>query len=164
MLDLNLFTGSIGYIKPKASSFGFNIVVLIFNILGTAIVALLTYFSAIDLNTNFQTKMMLISTPSNRVWFLAASFFCGAIMYLAVESYRRTKNPMGIAFLIPIFIFSGFEHSIVNIYYCLAYLFANNFIIPDYITPLILVGLCLSGNIIGAILARICTGNFKEEL
>ena len=85
-------------------------------------------------------------------------------MYFAVETYRRTKNPTGIGFLIPIFIFSGFEHSIVNIYYCLAYFFANNFIVPDYITPLMLVGLCLSGNIIGAILARICSGNFEEEL
>jgi hypothetical protein len=52
----------------------------------------------------------------------------------------------------------------VNIYYCLAYFFANNFVVSDYGTPLILVGLCLSGNIVGAILARVCSGNFEEEL
>ena len=38
-------------------------------------------------------------------------------MYLAVSIYRDSKTPIGIIFCIPVFILSGFEHSIADMFY-----------------------------------------------
>ena len=38
-------------------------------------------------------------------------------MYLAVSIYRDNKTPLGILFCIPVFILSGFEHSIADMFY-----------------------------------------------
>ena len=45
------------------------------------------------------------------------ALFCGILMYLAVSVYRDQKNVIGILFCIPVFILSGFEHSIADIFY-----------------------------------------------
>ena len=38
-------------------------------------------------------------------------------MFTAVELYKRTKNPLGIFVCVPVFILSGFEHCIANMFY-----------------------------------------------
>ena len=42
---------------------------------------------------------------------------CGAMMYLAVDSYRKSKSWLFVIMPIVIFILSGFEHSIANMFY-----------------------------------------------
>ena len=54
---------------------------------------------------------------------LVLGFFCGMLMYLAVESFRRkneipTPGPVLMVFLcVMIFILSGFEHCIADMFY-----------------------------------------------
>lgn len=43
--------------------------------------------------------------------------FCGILMYLAVDIFKEKKTPIGILFCIPVFILSGFEHSIADMFY-----------------------------------------------
>ena len=43
--------------------------------------------------------------------------FCGVLMYLAVQIFKEKKTPIGIIFCIPVFILSGFEHSIADMFY-----------------------------------------------
>lgn len=43
--------------------------------------------------------------------------FCGILMFLAVEIFKKYKTPIGILFCIPVFILSGFEHSIADMFY-----------------------------------------------
>ena len=38
-------------------------------------------------------------------------------MYLAVSVWRDRQTPLGILFCIPVFILSGFEHSIADMFY-----------------------------------------------
>ncbi len=45
------------------------------------------------------------------------AIFCGMLMYLAVVIYRENKSISGIFFCVPVFILSGFEHSIANMFY-----------------------------------------------
>ena len=45
------------------------------------------------------------------------SIGCGAMMYLAVDSYRKSKSWLFVVMPIVIFILSGFEHSIANMFY-----------------------------------------------
>ena len=44
-------------------------------------------------------------------------FFCGLLIYLAVDIYAKHKTPVGIIFCIPVFILSGYEHSIADMFY-----------------------------------------------
>ena len=48
---------------------------------------------------------------------LFRGFFCGVLMYVAVWVYREKKTVVGILFCIPVFILSGFEHSIADMFY-----------------------------------------------
>lgn len=45
------------------------------------------------------------------------AFFCGILMYLAVSIYREKNTPLGVLFCVPVFILSGFEHSIADMFY-----------------------------------------------
>ena len=48
---------------------------------------------------------------------LIRSFFCGVLMYVAVWIFRNKKTVLGIFICIPVFILSGFEHSVANMFY-----------------------------------------------
>ena len=48
---------------------------------------------------------------------IVITIFCGFLMYLAVSIFRDKKTPIGILFAIPVFILSGFEHSIADMFY-----------------------------------------------
>ena len=45
------------------------------------------------------------------------ALFCGVLMYLAVSIFREKKSVLGIVFCVPVFILSGFEHSIADTFY-----------------------------------------------
>ena len=42
---------------------------------------------------------------------------CLLLIYLAVDIYAKHKTPVGIIFCIPVFILSGYEHSIADMFY-----------------------------------------------
>ena len=48
---------------------------------------------------------------------LIRGFFCGILMYAAVWIYRNKHTVAGIVFCIPVFILSGFEHSVADMFY-----------------------------------------------
>lgn len=43
--------------------------------------------------------------------------FCGALMYIAVEGYKQTKNPVILFMGVATFILCGFEHCIADMFY-----------------------------------------------
>ena len=43
--------------------------------------------------------------------------FCGILMYLAVSIFRDHRSIAAILFCVPVFILSGFEHSIADMFY-----------------------------------------------
>lgn len=48
---------------------------------------------------------------------LIRGIFCGLMVYLAVSIYKQKNSSLGIIFCIPVFILSGFEHSVADIFY-----------------------------------------------
>jgi len=52
---------------------------------------------------------------------LILSFFCGIMMYVAVTGFKRIEDPVGkhlvIVLPVMVFIISGFEHSIADLFY-----------------------------------------------
>lgn len=122
-----LYTGAIGYLVNHADDFFAYVWKLILiwcgNFAGCYVVGLAVRgtrtFGRIEgkvaavcadkLNDNYGSLFIL-------------AVFCGILMYMAVETYRREELPPifrfgGLFLCISVFILSGFEHCIADIYY-----------------------------------------------
>ena len=71
--------------------------------------------------------------------------FCGVLMFVAVWSYREKKTIVGILFCIPVFVLSGFEHSIADMFY---FSLAGTVFRPESLLFLLLV---ILGNSLGGL-------------
>ena len=87
---------------------------------------------------------------------LIRGVFCGVLMYIAVSVWRDGKNIAGILFGIPVFILSGFEHSIADMFYFAA---AGNLSGRAFLFVLLVI----LGNTLGAMLLPVMSGCGKEK-
>ncbi len=121
--SFNLFTGKIGYLVTSKPIF---IVDLVFIWLGNLIG---TYFvGAVERLTRAGEKLStaaagLCETKFNDdlLSILILAFFCGVLMFLAADNYKNGKSSIQqhLAIFLPVmvFILSGFEHCVANMYY-----------------------------------------------
>ena len=120
LLDLDLFTGKIGYvrnIRPKTKL----IKIWLGNLAGILAVTVLVRLGRPEIHTaSVELVAKKFDLPLWRVSILAC--LCGMVMYLAVEAYRRHKNSMAgvlaVWLCVITFVICGFEHSIANMGYC----------------------------------------------
>lgn len=112
--ELSLFTGKIyrlnlsnsANVKDKLST-------LFCNWVGASAVGI-----TFRLNTRLRTDVLWASKISNS-WptVFILSFFCGVLMYLAVTLYNKEHNPLYVIMPIMMFILTGCEHCIANMFY-----------------------------------------------
>lgn len=108
-----LYTGKIGFIKRPAELADMAIVAA-GNYIGTFIVA----WSASMAQVNISSSALVQAKLENSAGYIfVLSLFCGIMMYLAIDNYQKTKNIIFIIVPVMIFILSGFEHSIANMFY-----------------------------------------------
>ena len=113
-----LFTGKVGFMPEKHGREEFS--VLLLGLLGNAIGTILGGYliraglPALGDAAQQLCEAKLLQLPGQT---FVRALFCGILMYLAVSIYRDQKNVIGILFCIPVFILSGFEHSIADIFY-----------------------------------------------
>lgn len=122
-----LYTGAIGYLVCKKCGEFFPYVgtlCLIWsgNLAGTAFVGTLVHHTRIaEKIVPAAEKLCAVKLADSWLSILILAFFCGILMYVAVESFRRDFPPIfrfAMVFLcVMIFILSGFEHCIANMYY-----------------------------------------------
>ncbi len=113
-----LFTGKIGYLTEDHSKENVqNLVVgLAANLLTTLLLGLLLRYALPAIGTVAEGLCAAKLQQSFGQTLIRAAF-CGILMYLAVSVYREQKTVLGIVFCIPVFILSGFEHSIADMFY-----------------------------------------------
>lgn len=114
----SLFTGKIGYIPQKHGKEELS--VLLLGLFGNAIATIALGYLIAYAIPNIGEKALTVCTAKLEQEFfqtLIRAFFCGVLMYLAVSIYRDKNTSLGILFCIPVFILSGFEHSIADIFY-----------------------------------------------
>ncbi len=113
-----LFTGKVGFIPEKHGKEEFSVLLLglLGNAVGTILGGWLIRAGLPALGDAAETlcQAKLLQLPLQT---FVRALFCGILMYLAVSIYRDQKNVVGILFCIPVFILSGFEHSIADIFY-----------------------------------------------
>lgn len=120
--SLNLYTGKVGYIIDNKPRFLIDIgLMIVGNFLGALIIALLVRLSG--LSSIYEQAIDFTAVKMAKAWWevLGQSILCGMLMYLAVEGSKRVQNemvkPLVVIFAVMIFIYSGYEHSIANMYY-----------------------------------------------
>ena len=114
----SLYTGKIGFIVLKHDKTAFS--ELLLGLLGNLVgVALCGWALMAAFPTMKETALALCNAKLGQVWWqtFVRGCFCGVLMYVAVAIFKEKKSPIGILFAIPVFILSGFEHSIADIGY-----------------------------------------------
>lgn len=116
--SLNLFTGKVGYWMDNGLSYGVDLgIILLGNLAGTFIPGFLLSFTRQTAISQGATALVMIKLADTPQSIFILSIFCGILMFTAVELYKRTKNPLGIFVCVPVFILSGFEHCVANMFY-----------------------------------------------
>ena len=107
-----LYTGRIGYFRTYGALS--LLITIAGNFVGTFIMA-----KAFQL-TRHTVDIASVVTPKLQDSSLSVfllSIGCGAMMYLAVDSYRKSKSWLFVILPIIIFILSGLEHAIADMFY-----------------------------------------------
>ena len=116
--SFSLFTGKVGYLPEKHGKEEFSVLLLglLGNLLGTLVCGVLIRTALPNLGS---AALTLCEAKLDQTAYSAfvRGLFCGILMYSAVSIYRSNGSIAGIIFCIPVFILSGFEHSIADIFY-----------------------------------------------
>lgn len=108
-LQADLYTGKAGYYwRDKKAELA---KILLLNLTAGYGFGLLLGCSSPQL---VQAAIQKIATWNFSLAFFISAVFCGMIMYICVELFKR-GNFVGILYGVPLFIFCGFQHSIANI-------------------------------------------------
>ena len=114
----SLYTGRIGFLPWNFSKESLSdlLLGLLGNVLSTAAFGLALSYAVPAL---YAAAAPICEAKLTQPWWsaLLRAFMCGVLMYLAVSVYKQNKSTLGIFFCIPVFILSGFEHSIANMFY-----------------------------------------------
>ena len=152
-----LFTGKVGYIPEAHDKDAVSLLLLA--LLGNAITTVAGgYLIALGLPKLKTAAETICLSKLDQQWWetLIRGTFCGILMYLAVSTYRDNKTPLGIMFCIPVFILSGFEHSIADIFY-----FAASGIVS--LKAFVFLWLVILGNSIGGMLLPVINGLWRKK-
>lgn len=137
-LNYNLYTGKVGYITSY-KDIPFLLKCIFGNLIGVIFVALCNNIDTTTLIMNKLTVPLYIT--------LLKGIFCGFLMYVSVDIFKKYKNVIGICYCVPAFILAGFEHSIADMFYiCCSNVFT--------IEVLIFILIVIIGNAIGALLHK----------
>lgn len=161
MFDMYLYTGKIGYvISNKLSYVILLIFTLIGNFIGTYLVAFATLNSRIN---NIGEKARILSDiklNDSVISILILSIFCGILMYIAVNSYKTSKDVFGryipIFMCVIVFILCGFEHCVANMFY---FSMARSWSFKTILYTFIMI----LGNSIGSILIALYDRYIREK-
>lgn len=123
VFKLELFTGKCGYLVDESPKHLYLLKIAIIwvgNFIGSLILGYGVYFTkpAVVEKVSEIWASKLTQTPMETLFF---SICCGLIMYIVVDNFRNSQSELskylGIFIGIPVFILSGFEHSIADMFY-----------------------------------------------
>lgn len=157
----NLYTGKIGYL---VTNFNFKyikelVITLVGNFIGTFFVGFILRYTRIYSLISEKAKALVdIKLDDNIISILILSFFCGILMYFAVNSYKELKDVgryIAIFLGVIVFILCGFEHCVANMYY---FSVSSSWCLNSFLYLLIMI----LGNSLGGMLIPLCDKIIKK--
>ena len=154
-----LFTGKIGYMtESHKRSDILNLITGLFgNALACILCALLIKITIPVVSVSAEVLCRGKLENQTVIATFIRAVFCGVLMYLAVSIFRDAKTLIGILFCVPVFILSGFEHSIADIFY---FSVSSEFLSRSVLFIITVI----FGNSVGGVLLPLISllGNHKE--
>ena len=157
--QLKLFTGAIGYLVEQGKNFHnylFDLLLIwLGNLAGCAAVGYAVRATR-TLNV-IQAKVeniVAVKTADSPASLFILAIFCGMLMFTAVDAFKNEKlpavcRPVMVFLCVMVFILSGFEHCIANMYYFSA---ADAWNINTLILTLLMtLGNSVGGNLFAAL-------------
>lgn len=122
MYGMNLYTGKIGYILINKKDYIYELILTLFgNFIGTFLSAKLLLLTRYSNISETASKIVSLKLGDSMLSIFILSVFCGILMYIAVNNYKKLNTDIGkysCKFLcIMTFILCGFEHCIANMFY-----------------------------------------------
>ena len=158
--SLNLFTGKIGYFFDNDKDYKKMVLItLVGNFVGTLLIGLL--YNVCVSNGVITRCDSIVSAKLERdlVETFVLSIFCGVMMYLGVDLYKKNTGVMKVVpiFLaVMIFILSGFEHCVANMFY-----FSLN--MSFSLRYLVVLSVMILGNSTGSILINFLLNKCNKD-
>ena len=160
--DYSLYTGKVGYLIPYQQGYLKMLsITLLGNLLGILTIARLFRLSGV--NEVILRGANLYQAKLDNAWYqtLILAIFCGMMMYIAVDSYRKSKlDSLKVLFVImavAIFILAKFEHSVANMLYLFL---GNTFTFQGFLWLIIMI----IGNGIGGVLLNIVETKLDKNI
>jgi len=111
LLQANLYTGKIGYVVDNTVKLKDCLIILFINLLSAFIVGIIYKYCV-------GTSQAIVSRyDKSYSRLLLDGVLCGALIYIAVEGYKVTKNILVVILAVMAFILSGSEHCIADAFY-----------------------------------------------
>lgn len=147
-LEYNLYTGKVGYLIQNKITYIIDLLFIILgNFIGILFIVLIIFVSNHSDIFSIANDLVIKKLNYSPYQVLGLSILCGMLMYLGVEGYRRIDNVVSkvvvVIMAVVIFILSGLEHSVANMFY---FLIAKSFSFKTLFYLIIM----LIGNGIGA--------------
>ena len=156
--NFNLYTGKVCYLFDNKDKSLIKRILDLLIMLGGNLIGTLFFANVLRLvmadnainNKLMETLITSVNSKINYEWYqmIGLSFFCGMLVYIAVEGFKKIENNFGkyVVLMLAIggFIVSGFEHSIANMFY---YFLSGNYSVIAFVSLL----LCVIGNSIGGL-------------
>lgn len=159
--SFNLYTGKIGYLINNFNKKYIRelIITLIGNFIGTFFVGFILRYTRIYNMISENAKTLAdIKLNDTLISILILSFFCGILMYLAVNTYKEVKDIgkyLAVFLGVIVFILCGFEHCIANMYY---FSVSSTWSLNTLLYLLVMI----LGNSLGGILIPLCNKVIKK--
>lgn len=153
----DLYTGKIGYAVENKPSYLIDILVII---IGNFIGCLIVGFMMPSATAVTFVNARLTDVDYLRVFF--KGILCGLLMFIAADYYKKKKGFIAAFIAVPVFILSGFEHSIADMFYFCSAFFKDSscFVLGDGALFILVV---IIGNAIGGILIPLCQKYMYEN-
>lgn len=116
---LYLFTGKVGYLFNNKYPYVIDVIVTWFgNLIGTGLTAGMLLLSRIGLKIyDNANAICTVKFEDSVISLLILGIMCGLLMYVAVDGYKKTNNPLILFVPVSVFILCGFEHCIADMFY-----------------------------------------------
>lgn len=119
----NLFTGKVGYAVENKPSYLVDLLIIwVGNLAGTVIMGLLLLLTRqSDAMRTKAAEICAAKLNDSPLSIFILAFFCGILMFVAADGFKRITNPVGqvVVIILPVmvFILSGYEHCVANMFY-----------------------------------------------
>lgn len=168
----HLYTGRVAYVADNDRSYGLSLLIMYLgNIIGAVGFGYLLYLTGIS--TNGILKDVAATVASNKIIsvdggvgqsalkMLIFSFFCGIMVFLAVDIFKKSKNWFikvgGLVICVALFVICGMEHCIADMFY-----FAINNTYANFLPCLLAILIATAGNSLGAIASRTVVRHIEQ--